>query len=91
MLFQPLPDVRGSQLNKNRYFSLQLADKKPSYGRHETYTWPMIDTPLYLRFLQPRLIEAMADTPVVLIHGPRQCGKSTLARQVGDAAYLSQF
>ncbi len=52
----------------------------------------MIDTPLYLRFLQPRLIEAMADTPVVLIHGPRQCGKSTLARQVGDAAgytYLS--
>ncbi|WP_366936993.1 AAA family ATPase [Acidithiobacillus sp.] len=24
----------------------------------------------------------MADTPVVLIHGPRQCGKSTLARQV---------
>lgn len=52
----------------------------------------MMDTPLYLRFLQPRLIEAMADTPVVLIHGPRQCGKSTLARQVGDTAgytYLS--
>lgn len=52
----------------------------------------MMDTPLYLRFLQPRLIEAMADTPAVLIHGPRQCGKSTLARQVGDAAgytYLS--
>lgn len=52
----------------------------------------MMDTPLYFRFLQPRLIEAMADTPVVLIHGPRQCGKSTLARQVGDAAgytYLS--
>lgn len=38
------------------------------------------------RLLLPRLKEALADTPVVLIHGPRQCGKTTLARQVGDAA-----
>lgn len=29
--------------------------------------------------------EAMADTPVVAIQGPRQCGKTTLARHVGDA------
>lgn len=52
----------------------------------------MTDTPLHARFLQPRVVEALADTPVVLIHGPRQCGKTTLARQVGDAAgftYLS--
>ncbi|MDA8140294.1 MAG: ATP-binding protein [Desulfobacteraceae bacterium] len=28
----------------------------------------------------------MEDTPVVLIHGPRQSGKTTLARLVGDAA-----
>jgi len=44
------------------------------------------------RFLAPRLLEALADSPVVLIHGPRQCGKTTLARQVRDAAgytYLS--
>ena len=27
----------------------------------------------------------MADSPVVLIHGARQCGKSTLARQYGEA------
>lgn len=38
------------------------------------------------RFILPRLTEALADTPVVLIHGPRQCGKTTLARAVGDAA-----
>jgi hypothetical protein len=47
---------------------------------------------LYPRYLQPRVIEALADTPVVLIHGPRQCGKTTLARQVGDMSgftYLS--
>ncbi|MBW6487058.1 MAG: ATP-binding protein [Syntrophobacterales bacterium] len=47
---------------------------------------------LYPRYLQPRVIEALADSPVVLIHGPRQCGKTTLACQVGDMAgftYLS--
>ncbi len=32
----------------------------------------------------PRVMEALADSPVVLIHGPRQSGKTTLARQVGD-------
>lgn len=46
----------------------------------------MPDTTLYPRFALPRLQEALADTPVVLLHGPRQCGKTTLARQVGDAA-----
>ena len=43
-------------------------------------------TDLYPRFIRPRLVEALADTPVVLIHGPRQCGKTTLARQAGEAA-----
>jgi len=37
------------------------------------------------RAITPRLLEAIADSPVVLIHGPRQCGKTTLARLVGDA------
>ena len=47
---------------------------------------------LYPRFAEPRLVEALADTPVVLIHGPRQCGKTTLAQVVGeglDYAYFS--
>ncbi|MBI2218067.1 MAG: ATP-binding protein [Candidatus Rokubacteria bacterium] len=36
------------------------------------------------RFIAPRLRESLADTPVVLIHGPRQSGKTTLARSVGE-------
>ena len=46
----------------------------------------------YPRFTEARLLEALADTPVVLIHGPRQCGKTTLAKAVGDRTgytYLS--
>ncbi len=46
----------------------------------------------YPRYLNARVIEALADTPVVLLHGPRQCGKTTLARQVCEPlgyGYLS--
>ena len=52
----------------------------------------MTTAPLYPRFADQRLIEALADTPVVLIHGPRQCGKTTLAQRVGERegyTYLS--
>ena len=35
---------------------------------------------IYPRYSSTRLEEAVSDTPVVLIHGPRQCGKTTLAR-----------
>lgn len=45
------------------------------------------------RHLTPRLLEALADTPVVFLQGPRQAGKSTLARSLEreghDAAYLT--
>jgi len=44
----------------------------------------MPEPDLYPRYAAPRLKEALADSPVVLIHGPRQCGKTTLARAVGD-------
>ena len=38
----------------------------------------------YHRFIEPSLREALLDTPVVLIHGSRQCGKTTLALAVGE-------
>lgn len=41
--------------------------------------------PLFARWIAPRMAEAMADTPVVLLAGPRQAGKTTLVRQVADA------
>lgn len=33
---------------------------------------------MYERHIAPRLVEALSDTPVVLLHGARQAGKSTL-------------
>jgi hypothetical protein len=36
---------------------------------------------LYPRLIQTRMAEALADTPVVLLSGPRQVGKTTLVRQ----------
>ncbi len=41
---------------------------------------------LYPRHVEPRLKEALKDSPVTLIHGPRQCGKTTLAQKVGKSA-----
>jgi uncharacterized protein len=41
------------------------------------------------RALAPKIQEALADTPVVLIGGSRQVGKSTLAKQVSSAPYLT--
>jgi predicted AAA+ superfamily ATPase len=46
---------------------------------------------LHPRFAEGRLVEALADTPVVLIHGPRQCGKTTLARMAGDPRGYAYF
>lgn len=40
---------------------------------------------MYDRLARPRLEEALSDTPAVLLHGPRQAGKTTLAKQVGEA------
>jgi predicted AAA+ superfamily ATPase len=51
----------------------------------------MPETALYPRLAAPALREALADSPVVLIHGPRQCGKTTLARAVGERLKHAYF
>ena len=52
----------------------------------------MPEPDLYPRYAERPLVEALEDSPAVLIHGPRQCGKTTLAKMVGeprDYAYIS--
>ena len=39
---------------------------------------------MYGRFLEDRTKEALSDTPVVLIVGPRRAGKTTLVRRIGE-------
>lgn len=51
----------------------------------------MISDAAYPRFATPLLEQALAESPVVLIHGPRQCGKTTLAQTVGDALGYAYF
>ena len=42
-----------------------------------------VNTPtLYPRQIEPHITEALMDTPVVLLSGPRQSGKTTLVRQM---------
>jgi predicted AAA+ superfamily ATPase len=51
----------------------------------------MTEPSLYTRQIGSRIAEAMEDTPVVLLAGPRQAGKTTLVRQISGngARYLS--
>ena len=48
----------------------------------------MVAPLFYPRFVERRLAEALEDSPIVLIHGPRQCGKTTLAQFVCAPNYL---
>lgn len=46
---------------------------------------------LFERFSAERVKTALRDTPVVMVDGPRQCGKTTLARRFveGDRSYIT--
>ena len=55
------------------------------------YDYPMKKLALYPRFTEPHLVEALEDSPVVLVHGPRQCGKTTLAQVVGERLGYTYF
>jgi len=41
--------------------------------------------------MQAVVEQALADTPVVLVHGPRQAGKSTLAQRLIDEGYSARY
>ncbi|MFZ2852479.1 MAG: ATP-binding protein [Rhodocyclaceae bacterium] len=43
---------------------------------------------LYPRLIEARVAEALTDTPVVLLAGPRQAGKTTLVRQIAASQGL---
>ena len=51
----------------------------------------MAPSSLHPRFAESRLAEALGDTPVVLIHGARQSGKTTLAQQLGKSRRYAYF
>ena len=61
---------------------MQLAEVAP-------YNWPMNAT-LHRRLIEPRFAEALEDSPVVLIEGPRQCGKTTFAQMMCAPAFLPE-
>ena len=44
-----------------------------------------MDASLCLRHAEWKFLAALDRSPAVLIHGPRQCGKTTLARMIGEA------
>lgn len=46
---------------------------------------------MFKRLLEPRLCEALSDTPVVLVVGPRRAGKTTLVQSLGgeDRSYIT--
>jgi len=44
---------------------------------------------MFMRSIAPRILEALADTPVVLLVGARQCGKTTLAKSLMGSERLA--
>ena len=53
--------------------------------------FPRIEDVVFKRFLKPKLLEALSDTPVVLVVGPRRAGKTTLVRELEsrNRAYIT--
>ena len=100
MPYHELAPVRSRGLNAkaslpsiSRLSAFQSAGHLPFNQPHRRVTISRVpDAVFYPRFVEPRLAEALADSPAVLIHGPRQCGKTTLARvsqASSDYSYVS--
>jgi predicted AAA+ superfamily ATPase len=43
------------------------------------------------RYISDRLLEALADSPVVLLHGARQTGKSTLVQNITSTGHRAKY
>lgn len=67
-----------------RTIDFQLAE---NYGSNR----PGLGDGMFERFVERRAKEALSDTPVVLVVGPRRAGKTTLVRKMGEAgrAYIT--
>ena len=50
----------------------------------KSFNWTMEPRPLYSRYAEIPLVEALADSPAAPVHGPRQSGKTTLVHLVGE-------
>ena len=46
---------------------------------------------MYPRYVQPLIVEALADRPVVFLNGARQVGKSTLAQSLISPTWPAQY
>lgn len=46
---------------------------------------------MYKRNITSRVVKALGDTPVVLLHGARQTGKTTLAQEIAAHAHPAQY
>ena len=74
----PAPSGSRSLDPKLAIFRLPIS----RYGRFQLSV-PGEET--FKRFVERRAHEALSDTPVVLIVGPRRAGKTTLVRRMGEA------
>ncbi len=74
--------VNVSQLAIGRAAVCNQTIQNIAIGRTETYDQTVAHLPFYRRYVDRQLAEALEDSPAVLIHGPRQCGKTTLAQVV---------
>ncbi len=43
------------------------------------------------RFIAPQVLAALSDTPAVFVQGPRQSGKTTLVRSLGDSRQAREY
>ena len=46
---------------------------------------------MFRRHIAPQLLAALGDTPVVLLHGARQVGKSTLAQEIASGQHPARY